>query len=41
MTGNGGKVDELKALGHTTNIEKEKDLTIEKYNKDITTKYIN
>ena len=41
VTGNGGKVDELKALGHTTNIEKEKDLTIEKYNKDITTKYIN
>lgn len=40
ITGNGGKVDELQTLGHTTTIEKDNDITIGKYNGEIETKYI-
>ena len=40
VTGNGGKVEELQTLGHTATIEKDKDITIGKYNGEIETKYI-
>ena len=40
VTGTGGKVDELQALGHTVTIEKDNDITIGKYNGTIETKYI-
>lgn len=40
VTGTGGKVDELQTLGHTVTIEKDKDITIGKYNGEIETKYI-
>ena len=37
----GGGVDQLKELGHETSIDISKKIKIEKYEKDITTKYIN
>ena len=40
VTGNGGKVEELQTLGHIITIEKDKDITIGKYNGEIETKYI-
>lgn len=40
VTGNGGKVEELKTLGHTATIEKDNDITINKYNGEIKTDYI-
>lgn len=40
LTGNGGKVEELRTLGHNTTIEKDKEITINKYNGEIQTKYI-
>ena len=40
LTGTGGKVEELHALGHTVTIEKDNDIKIEKYNGTIEKKYI-
>lgn len=40
ITGNGGKVEELKALGHIATIEKDNNIKIKKYNGTIDTKYI-
>ncbi len=40
VTGNGGKVEELQTLGHTATIEKDNDITINKYNGEIKTDYI-
>ena len=40
VTGTGGKVEELETLGHTVTIEKDKDVSIKKYNREIETKYI-
>lgn len=40
VTGNGGKVEELQALGHIVTIEKDNDVKIEKYKGEIETKYI-
>lgn len=40
VTGNGGKVEELQTLGHTATIEKDNDTTINKYNGEIKTDYI-
>ena len=37
----GGGVDQLKELGHETSVDANKKIKIEKYEKDITTKYIN
>ena len=41
VSGKGGGVDELKELGHETSVDTSKKIKIEKYEKDITTKYIN
>lgn len=41
VSGKGGGVDELKELGHDTNVDVSKKVKIEKYDKDITSKYIN
>ena len=40
VTGTGGKVEELETLGHTVTIEKDKDVSIKKYNREIETEYI-
>ena len=40
VTGNGGKVEELRTLGHHIAIEKDNDITIGKYNGEVETKYI-
>lgn len=41
VSGKGGGVDELKEVGHETSVDTSKKIKIEKYEKDITTKYIN
>lgn len=41
ITGNGGKIDELQTLGHTTTIEKDNRITITKHNGEVETKYVN
>lgn len=41
VSGKGGGVDELKELGHDTNVDVSKKVKIDKYDKDITSKYIN
>lgn len=41
VSGKGGGVDELKELGHETSVDTSKKIKIEKYEKDISTKYIN
>lgn len=40
MLGNGGPVDELNKIGYDISIEKVKNVEIDKYNGDITTKYM-
>lgn len=40
VSGKGGHVDELKELGHETSVTESKKIKIDKYEKDITTKYI-
>ena len=40
LLGNGGKVDELKKLGHEVTIEQDKKVQIDKYKYEITTKYV-
>lgn len=40
LLGNGGKLDELEKLGQQVSLQKDKRLQIEKYNGEITTKYI-
>lgn len=40
LVGNGGHVDELNKLGYDVSIEKEEKVQINKYNKEITTKYL-
>ena len=40
VTGTGVRAEELKTLGHTVTIEKDNDITIEKYNGEIETRYI-
>ena len=40
VTGTGARAEELKTLGHTVTIEKDNDITIEKYNGEIETRYI-
>ena len=40
VTGTGGKVEELQTLEHIVTIEKDKDITIGKYNGEIETRYI-
>lgn len=40
LIGNGGYVDELRKIGHNVSIEKINKIQIEKYNDEITTKYI-
>ena len=41
VSGKGGGVDYLKELGHDTRVDTSKKIRIDKYDKDITTKYIN
>ena len=41
VSGKGGGVDELKELGHETSVDTSKKVKIEKYDKEITSKYIN
>ncbi len=41
VSGKGGGVDQLNELGHETSVDTSKKIKIEKYDKDITTKYIN
>lgn len=41
VSGKGGGVDDLKELGHETSVDTSKKIKIEKYEKDISTKYIN
>lgn len=41
VSGRGGYVDQLKELGHETTVTQSKKIKIDKYEKDITTKYIN
>ena len=41
VSGKGGGVDQLKELGHETSVDTSKKIKIEKYDKDMTTKYIN
>ena len=41
LVGSGGYIDELKQLGHETSIEKSSRITIEAYEGDMTTKYMN
>lgn len=41
LVGSGGYVDELKQLGHEINIEKSNRITINKYESEIETKYMN
>lgn len=41
VSGKGGGVDNLKELGHETAVNTSKKIKIEKYDKDMTTKYIN
>lgn len=41
VSGKGGKVDELKELGHEISVDVNKRIKIEKYDKEITSKYIN
>ena len=41
VSGKGGGVDYLKELGHDTRVDTSKRIRIDKYDKDITTKYIN
>ena len=41
VSGKGGGVDELKELGHETSVNTNKKIKIEKYEKDMNTKYIN
>ena len=41
VSGKGGGVDDLKELGHETSVDTSKKIRIDKYEKDITTKYIN
>ena len=40
VSGKGGHVDTLKELGHQTSVDVSKRIEIEKYEKDINTKYI-
>lgn len=40
VLGKGGHVDELKELGHETSVKDNKNILIEKYNGEISTKYI-
>ena len=41
VSGKGGGVDDLKELGHETSVDTSKKIKIDKYEKDISTKYIN
>ena len=41
VSGKGGGVDDLKELGHETSVDTSKKVKIDKYEKDISTKYIN
>lgn len=41
VSGKGGGVDQLKELGHETSVDTSKKIRIEKYDKDMTSKYIN
>ena len=41
VSGKGGGVDQLKELGHETSVDTSKKIKIEKYDKDMTSKYIN
>lgn len=41
VSGKGGGVDDLKELGHETSVDTSKKIKIEKYEKDMITKYIN
>lgn len=41
VSGKGGIVDELKELGHKTSVDESNRILIEKYENDISTKYIN
>lgn len=41
VLGKGGHVDQLKELGHETSVKDSKKIEIEKYNGEITSKYIN
>ena len=41
VSGKGGGVDQLKELGHETSVDVGKKIRIEKYDKDMTSKYIN
>lgn len=41
VSGKGGGVDELKELGHETSVDTSKKVKIEKYDKNMTSKYIN
>ncbi len=41
VLGKGGHVDELKELGHETSVKSSKNVTVEKYDGEIKTKYIN
>ena len=41
VSGKGGGVDQLKEIGHETSVDTSKKIRIEKYDKDITSKYIN
>ena len=41
VSGKGGGVDQLKDLGHDTSVDTSKKIKIEKYDKDMTSKYIN
>ena len=41
VSGKGGGVDQLKELGHETSVDTSKKIKIEKYDKDMTAKYIN
>ena len=40
VLGKGGHVDELKELGHEISVKENKNVLIEKYNGEISTKYI-
>ncbi len=41
VSGKGGGVDQLKELGHETSVDTNKKVKIDKYDKEITTKYMN
>ena len=40
VVGKGGHVDELKELGHETSVEDSKEIIIEKYDEEISSRYI-